>query len=324
MRIRSGLGPLRPLEGGDPDIVDEQGIKADKKRKKKPGKYSLIRAAWHYGVPFISDEAKGEYRNLAQRKGDDYTPEEQRPHRLLQRRRRRYHRSVPQRVARRRARQSTNAQSGAVPRLLYGGLGVGDARRNPINLPLYRRLSMNATAIRLTFIASRGERFDVHERGHFSFEKYAAFLAREGLLDGWPRTAKGRLAISGKHSRNSLRSIQSSANSPADLSTIDLLESIGTSFDADGAIEEDQDKSKGLRICPDGYNRAPLLPFTTKTSRNAPPGRAFLFTNSSWMRPPIYPREDRAVAYLDWKAQELRIAAARSGDPALLERRPIP
>ena len=194
----------------------------------------------------------------------------------------------------------------------------------PINLPLYRRLSMNATAIRLTFIASRGERFDVHERGHFSFEKYAAFLAREGLLDGWPRTAKGRLAISGKALKKLAEKHPIIGEFTRYLSTIDLLESIGTSFDADGAIEEDQDKSKGLRICPDGYNRAPLLPFTTKTSRNAPPGRAFLFTNSSWMRPLIHPREDRAVAYLDWKAQELQIAAARSGDPALLERRPIP
>jgi DNA polymerase I len=104
------------------------------------------------------------------------------------------------------------------------------------------------------------------------------------------------------------------------------LEGIGTSFDAYGTIEEDQDKSKGLRITPDGYNRAPLLPFTTKTSRNAPPGRAFLFSNSAWMRGLIQPRKGRAVAYLDWKAQELRIAAHRSGDPELiaLSQRPDP
>jgi hypothetical protein len=41
MRIRNGLAPLPPLEGGDPDIAAEKEAKAGKKRRKKPGKFSL-------------------------------------------------------------------------------------------------------------------------------------------------------------------------------------------------------------------------------------------------------------------------------------------
>jgi hypothetical protein len=319
IRIRNGLGPLRPFEGGDPDIVDEKGIKTDKKRKKKPGKYSLIRVAWHYAIPFISDEEKGAFRDLAQRPGNDFTPAEQ--HGMIG-----YcHVDVDataevfRHVWRDAELDNLLTLNQALFRGFYMAVSAWVTHVGiPINLPLYRRLSMNATAIRLAFIASRGQRFDVHESWHFSFEKYAAFLAREGLLDDWPRTAKGRLAISGKALKKLAEKHPIIGEFTRYLGNIDLLESVGTSFDAHGAIEEDQDKSKGLRICPDGHNRAPLLPFTTKTSRNAPPGRAFLFTNSAWMRPLIQPREGRAVAYLDWKCQELRIAAARSGDPILI------
>jgi hypothetical protein len=96
------------------------------------------------------------------------------------------------------------------------------------------------------------------------------------------------------------------------------LEGIGSSFNAAGGIEEDEKKAKGLRICSDSRNRAPLFPFSTKTGRNAPRGRKFLFTNPAWMRFLIRPGPGRALIYADWSAQELRIAAVLSGDPALL------
>jgi DNA polymerase I len=97
------------------------------------------------------------------------------------------------------------------------------------------------------------------------------------------------------------------------------MEGIGSSFNEAGEIEEDQEKAKGLRISKSGRNRAPLLPFGALTSRNTPPGRAYLFTCSKWMRFLVRPGKGRAVAAIDWRAQEIRIAANLSGDSALLE-----
>jgi DNA polymerase I-like protein with 3'-5' exonuclease and polymerase domains len=96
-----------------------------------------------------------------------------------------------------------------------------------------------------------------------------------------------------------------------------LLEGIGSSFNAAGKLEEEEDKVGGLLLGADSRNHAHLFPFGAKTSRNTPRGRALLFTNPTWMRFLIRPGKGRAIAYLDWSAQELRIAAARSGDPAL-------
>jgi hypothetical protein len=139
------------------------------------------------------------------------------------------------------------------------------------------------------------------------------------LLTTWPRTAKGRLAISGKV----LESIAEEHRIIADLflfrATIDTLEGVGSSFNAAGGIEEEDGKAKGLQLCPDGRSRASLLPFGTKTSRNSPRGRQFIGTNPAWMWSLVRPGSGRALAVLDYVAQELRIAAILSGDSVLAE-----
>ena len=145
-----------------------------------------------------------------------------------------------------------------------------------------------------------------------------SFSRARGFLAEWPRTAKGRLATSGKTLERIARNVPDHRRTPPFLATVDLLEGIGSSFNEAGEIEEDEDKAKGLLIGANSRNHAALFPFGAKTSRNAPRGRAFLFTNPAWMRFLIRPEKGRAIAYLDWVAQELRIAAARSRDPALL------
>ena len=186
---------------------------------------------------------------------------------------------------------------------------------------------MNAVALRSAFIEKHADRFDVYERGHFNFDKYASFIAREGLLGVWPRTPKGHLARGGRALENFSKSYPIVGEFLLFSATIDMLEGIGSSFNEAGEIEEDEDKAEGLRINADGRNHAAMFPFSAKTSRNAPRGRAFLFTNPVWMRYLIRPEKGRAIAFIDWIAQELRIAAALSGDPALLAlcstRRPL-
>ncbi|HSJ47125.1 MAG TPA: hypothetical protein VK923_20835 [Euzebyales bacterium] len=61
------------------------------------------------------------------------------------------------------------------------------------------------------------------------------------------------------------------------------------------------------------------MPYRSKTSRNQPPTSRFVFGPGKWIRHLIKPTEDRAVAYIDWSLQEFAIAAALSGDAAMLE-----
>ncbi len=320
MRIRNGLAPLSPLDGGDPDIAAAKEAKASKKRHKKPGQFSLSRVARHYGIPFIEDETKGDFRDLAMRPGDDFTDAEM--HALM----RVYCRGdvdATAEIARRGWDEMGLSDPRTLNQALIRGFYMSAAAwvqyvGTPINLPLYRRFSMNAVALRSAVIEKHADRFDVYECGHFSFDKYAAFIAREGLLGVWPRTPKGHLARGGRALENFAESYPIVGEFLLFSATIDMLEGIGSSFNEGGEIEEDEDKARGLRINADSRNHAAMFPFGAKTSRNAPRGRAFLFTNPVWMRYLIRPEKGRAIAFIDWIAQELRIAAARSRDLALL------
>jgi hypothetical protein len=74
-----------------------------------------------------------------------------------------------------------------------------------------------------------------------------------------------------------------------------------------------------LAVGPDGRNRCLLTAFRSATSRNQPSNARFIFGPSVWLRGLIKPPLDHAVAYIDWAQQEFGIAAALSGDGAMLE-----
>jgi hypothetical protein len=317
MRIRNGLPPLSPYDGGDPDIAAEKEAKAGKKLRKKAGKFSLARVAHHYGIPFISDEEKGDFRDLAMRPGRVFSNSEKAG--MLD-----YcHGDVAAtaEAARRMWEEAGLSNPHILNQALIRGFYMSVAAHVrhvglPLDMPLYRRFSAQAGTLRSSHIAAHAERFDVYEKGHFNFEKFEAWLADENLLAAWPRTRTGRLATSGKKlERIDDKRVKALLKF---MTTVDLLEGIGSSFTGAGAIEQDDGKAKGLHLCPDGRSRAALFPFSTKTSRNAPRGRAFVFTNPGWMRFLVVPPLGRALVYLDWRAQELRIAAVLSKDPALL------
>ena len=70
-----------------------------------------------------------------------------------------------------------------------------------------------------------------------------------------------------------------------------------------------------LAVGPDGRNRTLLSPFGARSGRNTPSNNKFIFGPSVWLRGLIKPPRGRALAYIDWKSQEVFIAAALSGDP---------
>ena len=74
-----------------------------------------------------------------------------------------------------------------------------------------------------------------------------------------------------------------------------------------------------LAVGKDGRNRTSLMPFRSKTGRNQPSNTKFIFGPSAWLRGHIKPAPGRAVAYVDWAAQEFAIAAALSGDQRYMD-----
>jgi DNA polymerase-1 len=74
----------------------------------------------------------------------------------------------------------------------------------------------------------------------------------------------------------------------------------------------------GLLVGDDNRNRTTLFPFRSTTGRNQPSNAKFIFGCARWLRGLIKPPPGHAVAYLDYKQQEFGIAAALSGDEAMM------
>jgi hypothetical protein len=74
-----------------------------------------------------------------------------------------------------------------------------------------------------------------------------------------------------------------------------------------------------LAVGRDGRNRTMLSAFRARTSRNQPSNSKFISGPSVWLRGLIKPSSGYGVAYIDWRQQEIGIAAVLSGDAALQE-----
>ncbi|QDV39227.1 DNA polymerase I, thermostable (plasmid) [Tautonia plasticadhaerens] len=73
-----------------------------------------------------------------------------------------------------------------------------------------------------------------------------------------------------------------------------------------------------LAVGRDGRNRTPLRPFASKTGRNQPSTSRFIFGGPAWVRSLIIPEPGQALAHIDYAQQEFGIAAALSGDAAMM------
>jgi hypothetical protein len=134
----------------------------------------------------------------------------------------------------------------------------------------------------------------------FSAAKFAEFLARAGIP--WPRSESGALALDDDTFREMAKAY------PAVAPLRELRHTLGEMrlFD-------------NLAVGADGRNRCLLSPFRATSSRNAPSNARFIFGPSCWLRSLIQPEAGRAVVYCDWSQQEFGIAAALSGDRAMMQ-----
>jgi DNA polymerase-1 len=138
------------------------------------------------------------------------------------------------------------------------------------------------------------------EQLHFKMGRFEQWLDARGYA--WPRTPTGRPSLDR-----------------------DILEDMAKAVPAIAEFRDVRHATSGLRleriaIDEDGRNRLEMLSaFRTITGRNAPKASQFIFGPARWLRHLIVAPPGRALAYVDWSAQEFGVMAALSGDRQLLD-----
>ena len=140
--------------------------------------------------------------------------------------------------------------------------------------------------------------FGVYEGTTFKTAKFMALLKR--LRIPWPLLASGAPMLDDDTFKEQARAY------PA----INALHELRSTF---GKL-----RLTGLHVGRDGRNRCMLSPFKSSTGRNQPSNSKFLFGPAVWMRGLMRPPEGYGLAYIDFRAQEIAIGAALSGDERMI------
>lgn len=168
----------------------------------------------------------------------------------------------------------------------------------PIDVATLTELRERWDEIKGELIAAVDADYHVFDGQTFKLEKWAEYLAAHDIA--WPRLPSGQLAMDDDTFRDAARS------NPAVAPIRELRHALS------------QMRLAELAVGSDGRNRTMLSAFRARTSRNQPSNTKFIFGPSTWLRSLIAPTERHGVAYVDWSQQEFGIAAALSGDVAMM------
>jgi DNA polymerase-1 len=169
----------------------------------------------------------------------------------------------------------------------------------PIDVPMLERLRVEWDPIKASLISAVDTDYGVYEGSTFKLAKFEAWLVRKGIP--WPRLTSGTLAMDDDTFRQMARAY------PLVAPLHELRHSLSKL------------KLNSLQVGDDGRNRCLLSPFRSKTGRNQPSNAKFIFGPSRWLRGLIKPAPGYGISYLDFGSQEIAIAAALSGDGAMVE-----
>jgi hypothetical protein len=191
-----------------------------------------------------------------------------------------------------------------LPRSLLRGRYMAAAARIerngvPIDVDTLERLRRHWDGIQHALIADVDRDYGVFEDSVFKYNLFVDWLVNSGIP--WPRLDSGRLDLSDEVFRQMARS------HPQVAPLRELRFSLA------------QMRLSDLQVGSDGRNRCLLSAFQARTGRNQPSNTKFIFGPSVWLRGLIKPPPGYGIAYIDWAQQEFGIAAALSGDPAMLE-----
>ena len=263
-----------------------------------PAGRGLLGALSYHGIPSITSEQKTEERALVMGGGPwtardrerilDYCQTDVDPMGAL------LERMLPGILAR---------PNGLGQALLRGRSMAAIARMErtgvPIDFELLQRLRMNWGRIKNDLIEAIDKDYGVYEGTVFKAGLFAGYLV-DNRID-WPRTMTGRLQLDQDTFRDMAKRYPQ----------LEPLKELRHTL-SEMRLEK-------LAVGLDDRNRTLLSPFGASSGRNTPSNSKFIFGPSVWLRGLIKPPEGRALAYIDWKSQEVYIAAQLSGDRALLD-----
>jgi DNA polymerase family A len=175
------------------------------------------------------------------------------------------------------------------------------ARGMPIDMSLWNRVQENKAAVighlLQRFDPSYGSEHPIYTpEGEWSYARFEEWLASRGVV-AWPRLESGRLNVDGDAFRLMYH--------------VPGIEELHALKDSLGVIVRAK-----LPIGRDGRNRPSLFPFCTATGRNA--HAKSLYNAHAGMRSFMKFDESVIGVYLDWRTQEVGIAAALFNDRALI------
>jgi DNA polymerase I-like protein with 3'-5' exonuclease and polymerase domains len=170
----------------------------------------------------------------------------------------------------------------------------------PVDTETLAAIRDHREAIKADLVREVDAAYGVYEGTTFKLDRFEVMLHRH-QISNWPRTETGRPSLEEKVFR-------------AGCDTYPFLHPLRELRDF-----LDKMKLESLAVGVDGRNRVAIMPFKTKTGRNAPSNAAFIYGPGKWIRHLIRPEEGSALIYVDWSLQEWAISAALSGDEAMLE-----
>jgi hypothetical protein len=168
----------------------------------------------------------------------------------------------------------------------------------PIDTAALALLQAQWSAIQDQLIADVDSDYGIYDGRTFKASRWEAYLVAQQIA--WPRLASGGLDMCDATFREMART-------HLQVAPIRELRS---------ALSEM--RLANLHVGDDGRNRCLLSPFRSRTGRNQPSNSKFIFGPSVWLRGLIKPKPGWGLAYVDWSQQEFGIAAALSGDPAMM------
>jgi hypothetical protein len=193
-----------------------------------------------------------------------------------------------------------------LPRALLRGrymCAAAAIKRNgiPLDGGHLRRLRRHWQAVQGRLIDEVDDAGVYDENRSFSAARFGELLVKHDIA--WPRHADGKLDLR----KETFRDMADSGGAQAIAPLVRLRNQLsGLRLGI------------GLTVGADDKNRTSLWPFRSTTGRNQPSNASFIFGCARWLRGLIRPPEGCAIAYLDWKQQEFGIAAALSGDEAMM------
>jgi hypothetical protein len=249
----------------------------------------LVGACGRFGIPMAEAAQKDVFRNLAIR-GGPFTPDERKAlvgycgDDVL----------ATGRLAVRMLPEIMGKPQGLDRALFHGDYTKAAAcmedRGIPVDTRMLARLRESWDGIKLDLIAEIDAEYGIYEGSTFKLARFEAWLAASGI--GWPRLDSGQLDLTDDTFRQMAKAC------PAVSPLRELRHTLS------------QLRLNELAVGSDGRNRTMLSIMRSKTGRNQPSNSKFLFGAPAWLRGLIMPEPGKAVAYLDWKSQEVVIAAA--------------